>query len=79
MLTGIYGGIASMVILPLTNFVGIQQPLFIMMKSWFMATFYLSLKIFVIIMVIMILLEIYYKLRMIYKPKLSVSNCDRKL
>jgi Fe2+ transport system protein B len=122
MLTGIYGGIASMVVLPLTNnemtliaifllishnliqegiiqgqsglnpfkatlfrltasivtviivagFLGseparlveknlsaaIQQPLFIMMKSWFMATLYLSLKIFVIIMVIMILLEI---------------------
>lgn len=122
MLTGIYGGIASMVVLPLTNnemtliaifllishnliqegiiqgqsglnpfkatlfrltasivtviivarFLGseperlveknlsvtIQQPLFIMMKSWFMATLYLSLKIFVIIMVIMILIEI---------------------
>lgn len=122
MLTGIYGGIASMVVLPLTNnemtliaifllishnliqegiiqgqsglnpfkatifrltasgltviivarFLGsepsplveknlstiIQQPLFIMMKSWFMATLYLSLKIFVIIMVIMILLEL---------------------
>jgi Fe2+ transport system protein B len=122
MLTGIYGGIASMVVLPLTNnemtliaifllishnliqegiiqgqsglnpikatlfrltassvtviivakFLGsapvrvveknltaaIQQPLFIMMKSWFMATLYLSLKIFVIIMVIMILLEV---------------------
>ncbi|MGA9178220.1 MAG: nucleoside recognition domain-containing protein [Desulfobacterales bacterium] len=122
MLTGIYGGIASMVVLPLTNnemtliaifllishnliqegiiqgqsglnpfkatlfrltassvtviivarFLGsetvrlaeknlsaaIQKPLFIMMKSWFTATLYLSLKIFVIIMVIMILLEI---------------------
>lgn len=122
MLTGIYGGIASMVVLPLTNnemtliaifllishnliqegiiqgksglnpfkatlfrltascvtviivarFLGseparsvgknlsveIQQPLFIMMKSWFMATLYLSLKIFVIIMIIMILLEL---------------------
>jgi len=122
MLTGIYGGIASMVVLPLTSnemtliaifllishnliqegiiqgqsglnpfkatlfrltassvtviivakFLGseparlvgknlsaaMQQPLFIMMKSWFMATLYLSLKIFVIIMVIMILLEI---------------------
>ena len=122
MLTGIYGGIAAMVVLPLTNnemtliaifilishnliqegiiqgqsglnpfkatlfrltassvtviivarFLGsepvrlveknlsaaIQQPLFIMMKSWFTATLYLSIKIFVIIMVIMILLEI---------------------
>ena len=122
MLTGIYGGIASMVVLPLTSnemtliaifllishnliqegiiqgqsglnpfkatlfrltasgvtviivakFLGseparlveknlstaIQQPLFIMMKSWFMATLYLSLKIFIIIMVIMILLEL---------------------
>lgn len=122
MLTGIYGGIASMVVLPLTNnemtliaifllishnliqegviqgqsglnplkatlfrltassvtviivsrFLGSEpgrsveknlsvlthQPLFVMMKSWFMATLYLSLKIFVIIMVIMILLEL---------------------
>ena len=122
MLTGIYGGIASMMVLPLTSnemtliaifllishnliqegiiqgqsglnpfkatlfrltassvtviivakFLGsepahlvgknlseaIQQPLFIMMKSWFMATLYLSLKIFAIIMAIMILLEI---------------------
>ncbi|MBW2405963.1 MAG: nucleoside recognition domain-containing protein [Deltaproteobacteria bacterium] len=122
MLTGIYGGIASMVVLPLTNtemtliaifllishnliqegiiqgqsglnplkatlfrltascitvvivarFLGsepvhlveknlsvaMHQPLFIMMKGWFMATLYLSLKIFVIIMVIMILLEL---------------------
>ena len=122
MLTGIYGGIASMVVLPLTNnemtliaifllishnliqegiiqgqsglnpfkatlfrltassvtviivarflesapvslveknlSAAIQKPLFILMKSWFTATIYLSLKIFVIIMVIMILLEI---------------------
>ena len=122
MLTGIYGGIASMVVLPLTSnemtliaifllishnliqegiiqgqsglnplkatlfrltassvtviivtkFLGseparlvgknlsaaVQQPLFVMMKSWFMATLYLSLKIFIIIMIIMILLEV---------------------
>ena len=122
MLTGIYGGIASMVVLPLTSnemtliaifllishnliqegiiqgqsglnpfkatffrltassvtvlivtrFLGseparlvgenlsaaVQQPLFVMMKSWFMATVYLSLKIFIIIMIIMILLEV---------------------
>ena len=122
MLTGIYGGIASMMVLPLTSdemtliaifllishnliqegiiqgqsglnpfkatlfrltasgvtviivakFLGaepsrlvgknlsatVQQPLFIMMKSWFMATLYLGLKIFIIIMVIMILLEL---------------------
>ena len=122
MLTGIYGGIASMVVLPLTSnemtliaifllishnliqegiiqgqsglnpfkatffrltassvtviivtrFLGseparlvgenlsaaVQQPLFFMMKSWFMATVYLSLKIFIIIMIIMILLEV---------------------
>lgn len=122
MLTGIYGGIASMVVLPLTSnemtliaifllishnliqegiiqgqsglnpfkatlfrltassvtviivtrFLGsepahlvgenlsaaVQQPLFVIMKSWFMATLYLSLKIFIIIMIIMILLEV---------------------
>ena len=122
MLTGIYGGIASMVVLPLTSnemtliaifllishnliqegiiqgqsglnpfkatffrltassvtviivtrFLGseparlvggnlsaaVHQPLFVMMKSWFMATLYLSLKIFIIIMIIMILLEV---------------------
>jgi hypothetical protein len=122
MLTGIYGGIASMMVLPLTSnemtliaifllishnliqegiiqgqsglspfkatlfrltassitvtivtrFLGseparlvgenlsatVQQPLFVMMKSWFMATLYLSLKIFIIIMIIMILLEV---------------------
>jgi Nucleoside recognition len=122
MLTGIYGGIASMVVLPLTGnemtliaifllishnliqegiiqgqsglnpfkatlfrltascitvitvagFLGslparsvgnhlsaaIRQPLSMMLKSWLIATLYLSLKILVIIMVIMILLEV---------------------
>jgi len=149
MLTGIYGGIASMVVLPLTSnemtliaifllishnliqegiiqgqsglnpfkatffrltascvtviivarFIGstpahlveknlsatIQQPLFVMMKSWFMATLYLSLKIFVIIMVIMVLLEIMKVFNIIpyivkaLNPLLKTMGLDQKV
>jgi hypothetical protein len=65
--------------------VAIQQPLFIMMKNWFMATLYLSLKIFVIIMVIMILLELMKVLNIIshivklLSPLLKTMGLNQKV
>lgn len=149
MLTGIYGGIASMVVLPLTRtemtlianfllishnliqegiiqsqsglnpfkatffrlaassvtvlivsrFIGsgsellmanktalaMHPALLIMMKNWLTATIYLSLKIFVIIMVIMILLEIMKTFNMIYhivnvlSPFLKAMGLDERV
>jgi len=149
MLTGIYGGIASMVVLPLTNnemtliaiflltshnliqegiiqgksglnpvkatlfrltasivtviivslflesepaalveksaFVSTHPSFLIMLKSWFVATLYLSLKIFAIIMVLMILLEtmkIFNMIQHIVKilsPLLKAMGLDNKV
>lgn len=149
MLTGIYGGIASMVVLPLTHnemtliaiflltshnliqegiiqgksglnpvkatlfrltasivtviivslflesepaelveksaFVSTHPSLLIMLKSWFVATLYLSLKIFAIIMVLMILLEtmkIFSMIQHIVKilsPLLKAMGLDNKV
>ena len=149
MLTGIYGGIASMVVLPLTNnemtliaiflltshnliqegiiqgksglnpvkatlfrltasivtviivsqflasepaelveksaFVSTHPSFLIMLKSWFVATLYLSLKIFAIIVVVMILLEtmkIFSMIQHIVKilsPLLKAMGLDNKV
>jgi len=44
-----------------------------------LSVFWLWVPRFILAIVAVRLLDIYYKLKMIYKPKLSVSNCDRKL
>ena len=44
-----------------------------------LSAFWLWVPRFILAIVAVRLLDIYYKLKMIYKPKLSVSNCDRKL
>lgn len=62
-----------------------QQPFMIIMQKWFVATVYLSLKIFAIIMVLMILLEFMKIFKMIHhivrvlNPLLKTMGLDRRV